>query len=284
MRIADLAGIEASPALLATRDALDANAPQDYRELAALLAHRWRESPPRRVGLSGGQGAGKSTLAALIESACSQVKLRCCVLSLDDFYLRREDRLTLAERVHPTLATRGPPGTHDIPALRTAMESLFEPGEVKTPIFDKGIDDRSGSRVLRGPFDLVIVEGWCIGAAPSADSDLESPINALELQLDADGVGRRYVNEQLRRDYAPWTEELDYLAFLKVPSLDAVRAWRLDQERERSADQRMSAAEVTQFVEHYERISLAMLRDVPLHAQAVIELDSAHRVSGLSFC
>jgi len=283
MLIADLAGVDASPALLATRNALDANAPEDYRELAALLAHRWRESPPRRVGLGGGQGAGKSTLAALIESACSQVELRSCVLSLDDFYLTREARLTLADRVHPMLATRGPPGTHDISALRTAMTALLEAEEVETPIFDKGIDDRSGTRTFRGPFDLVIVEGWCIGAAPSEESDLESPINSLERERDADGVGRRYVNDQLRRNYVPWTDELDYLAFLKVPSLDAVRAWRLEQERERSSDQRMSAAEVTQFVEHYERISLAMLRDVPLHAQAVIELDSAHRVSGLSF-
>jgi len=39
------------------------------------------------------------------------------VLSLDDFYLGHAARLQLARDIHPLLATRGVPGTHDIAFL-----------------------------------------------------------------------------------------------------------------------------------------------------------------------
>ena len=36
------------------------------------------------------------------------------MLSLDDLYLPKAERLRLARDVHPLLATRGVPGTHDV--------------------------------------------------------------------------------------------------------------------------------------------------------------------------
>ena len=281
MRIAILANFVESPELRSTCDALDARAPADYRELAALLAHRWTELRPVRVGLCGGQGAGKSTLGRLIETACQHVGLRCCVLSLDDFYLSREDRLTLSERVHPILEIRGPPGTHDVAHLRRAMVQLLKPGDTELPVFDKGTDDRSGTRIATGPFDLVVVEGWCVGAQPQNPDEVESPINALERERDADGTWRRYVNEKLGTDFAALSDDLDFLAFLQVPNLEAVRRWRLEQEGERAATQRMSPDAVTKFVEHYERTTLAMLRDLPARADALIQLDDNHGVCRL---
>ena len=75
MRIADLAREATTPILRACLDRIDPGGPPDYRELAALLATLWRGGStvgrPRRVGLAGGQGTGKSTLARLIEQACA---------------------------------------------------------------------------------------------------------------------------------------------------------------------------------------------------------------------
>ena len=85
------------------------------------------------------------------------------MLGIDDFYLTKDQRVELAARVHPLLATRGPPGTHDIDALIGALMSLLEGRSVEVPVFDKGIDDRSGTRAVSGPVDRVIVEGWCVG-------------------------------------------------------------------------------------------------------------------------
>ena len=143
----EAAGIEAR---------LDPTAPPDYRALAAQLAVAWRKRRPRRVGLGGGQGAGKSTLGRLIEAACAEAGLRAVVVGLDDYYLPRAQRLALAARTHPLFETRGLPGSHDVGALRAAMDALLEPGPVELPRFDKGRDDRVGTEVREGPFELVV--------------------------------------------------------------------------------------------------------------------------------
>ncbi|HEB90243.1 MAG TPA: hypothetical protein ENI85_11785, partial [Deltaproteobacteria bacterium] len=171
-RVAHLMGREVTPFHADCVASLDPAAPSDYRELAALLASDWQERRPAHVGLGGGQGAGKSTFARLIESACSFLGTRVCVLGLDDFYLPLSERRRLAAEVHPLLETRGPPGTHDIEACLEAMESLHQDVETRLPIFDKGLDDRSGFRRVRGPFDLVLLEGWCVGARPAPEDRL----------------------------------------------------------------------------------------------------------------
>ena len=60
MRVAELAGRAVTPPLVACHAALDPDAPDDYRQLAALLALEWAGARPRWVGVGGGQGAGKS--------------------------------------------------------------------------------------------------------------------------------------------------------------------------------------------------------------------------------
>ncbi len=135
LRVVRMAGEEVTPALRALIAALDPTAPGDYRELAAALAQSFRAHRPRRIGLAGGQGTGKSTLSRLLERACDQVGIRACVLSLDDYYLPRAERLALARRVHRLFETRGPPGTHDVALCRAQMTSLSGNGEIDLPVF-----------------------------------------------------------------------------------------------------------------------------------------------------
>jgi D-glycerate 3-kinase len=282
MRIAALARRRASPAALACYEQLPVG-PDDYRQLAALLADDWASTRPRWVGLGGGQGAGKSTLSALIEAACNLRGLRTAVLGLDDFYLTRAERQSLAARVHPLFETRGPPGTHDVAHCGATLHALVEARTCEVPRFDKGRDDRGAPRTLQGPFDLVLLEGWCIGARALDPARLEAPLNELERDADPTGAWRRYFAAQLAGPYARLFAALDALVYLQVPDLDAVRRWRLEQESQRPAAQRMSAEEVDAFVAHYERITLAMLADLPGRADVVVELDAQHAVSGLRF-
>lgn len=283
MRIAELAGRAATPELLACLEALDPDAPEDYRQLAALLASEWKSSRPRWVGLGGGQGAGKSTLGRLIEAACPVVGLRACVLGIDDFYWPLSTRRQLARTIHPLLETRGPPGTHDVARCREVMERLSRDEEVEVPVFDKGIDDRSGTRRLSGPFDVVVLEGWCVGAQASPAAALLSPINELEREDDPDGVWRRFANDCLARDYAPLWSIFEALVYLQVPGLDAVRRWRLQQEEARPEDRRLDATAVDRFVQHYERITLAMLEDLAGRADLTVELLPDHSIGALRF-
>ena len=258
--------------------------PEDWRVLAANLAYRWRSDPPRRVGLAGGQGAGKSTLSSAIISAGRHFGLRVISLSIDDFYLTRSERESLAERVHPLLATRGPPGTHDISLCKSVMDALDADGVVKVPVFDKGLDNRAPqTREVQAPADIVLFEGWCVGARPEPADRLDQPINALEAESDSQGHWRRHINEALASEYAALFGTLDRLIFLRVPNLDAVMRWRLQQESERPPERRLDKAEVARFVAHYERLTRWMLEDLPDRADIVVELDEGHRVSGCTF-
>ncbi len=263
-------------------DGSDSDAPRDFRELAALLAESFRESRARRVGLAGGQGTGKSTLARLLEQAGAHLGLRVCTLALDDYYLPRAERLALAARVHPLFETRGPPGTHDVCLLREHLIALAGSGAVDVPRFDKGRDDRVGTRRIEGPFDLVVVEGWCIGARSVGEAELVEPCNALEREHDPDGRWRRHANEQLASGYAELWSLLDGIVFLRAPDLAAVRRWRLEQEAERPPEQRMDAAAIERFVQHYERITLDMLASLPGRVDWTIELAPDHRVAGIA--
>ena len=291
MRLADLAGREASTEVRTCYESLDAGAPDDYRQLAALLVDDWRSRGVAAVGVGGGQGAGKSTLGKLIEAAGEALGTRVVVLGLDDFYLTRAERQRLASTVHPLLATRGPPGTHAVACLRRAIAALRQPGAVRVPRFDKGADDRAGFATLRGPADVVVVEGWCVGAPPAHPPKagtgkavpVATPVNALERDHDAQGHWRRYIERALRGEYAQLNAQLDAIVFLQVPDLDAVRRWRLRQEGERPAAQRMTEGQVFHFVAHYERVTLRMLATLPQTADVVVELDAAHRVAGLRF-
>jgi D-glycerate 3-kinase len=239
------------------------------------------------IGLAGAQGSGKSTVAALVGAQLLAGRgFRMLALALDDFYLQKARRAELARTVHPLLATRGVPGTHDTAELLTAIRNaraLGKGDEIDLPQFSKADDDRrSERRVERGPFDVVLLEGWCIGARPQAEADLIEPINAFEREEDSDGQFRRYANHRLAGAYAEIWAELEGLVFLAVPRFEAVFEFRREQEhklrRAEGANAGMSDAQLERFVRHYERITRHMLRDMPSHSDVVVRLGEQRKV------
>ena len=81
-------------------------------------------SGARVYGVAGLQGSGKSTLAAQVAALAESRGRRVAVLSIDDFYLDHGARAALARDVHPLLATRGPPGTHDLALACDTIDAL----------------------------------------------------------------------------------------------------------------------------------------------------------------
>lgn len=234
--------------------------------------------------IAGLQGSGKSTLAAQVAARAETEGLRVAVLSLDDLYLTRAQRHHLAGTVHPLLATRGPPGTHDVALGCRVLDALRAGEDVALPRFDKLADDRlpetgwpnAGARV-----DLVLFEGWCLKAAPEDDSALSAPLNALEHDEDPDGTWRRYCNEALRRDYPALWSRIDALWFLQPPGFDIVRTWRWQQEQALVARDPsrtgMDRAQLDRFIQHYERTSRHLLATLPAVAERTIVLDAQRR-------
>src|SRR5262249_42416546 len=136
--------------------------------LAARAARR-RQDRKRTaiIGLCGAQGSGKTTIAELTKRMLQARGVGAVALSLDDFYLTREARQRLAREVHPLLAVRGPPGTHDVPLAGAVIDQLRSRGKVALPRFDKASDNRAPRaswETLASPLDVVILEGWCVGA------------------------------------------------------------------------------------------------------------------------
>jgi len=260
----------------------------DVLEHLAPLADALIGKGARRVGVSGGQGTGKSTLGACLAALFqNEHRKQAALLSLDDFYLPRSERLALAETVHPLYRTRGVPGTHDVGLLARTIAGLDgAAGSVELPVFDKSRDDRSDTtRSIRLPVDIVMLEGWCVGAVHQGSAELECPINALERQEDADGRWRRDVNERLHRDYEPMFAHLDTLVFLNPPAYESLYRWRAQQEYELLArcGSGMTDMELTRFMQHYERLTRACLDRLPAEADVVIDLAEDHSIAAVLF-
>ena len=181
-----------------------------------LLRLTSTQNKPLFIGINGAQGTGKSTLAKLFKLCLTEAKFKVAVLSIDDFYLSKAARAHLAETVHPLLATRGVPGTHDVEQLKSCLNQLLDSqaGTVKIPRFDKAADnplseDHWATATL--PINLVILEGWFIGVEPEPCEHLISPVNHLEAIEDGDGSWRTFVNNSLRSDFADIFGRLDSL-------------------------------------------------------------------------
>jgi D-glycerate 3-kinase len=242
----------------------------------------------RVYAITGVQGCGKSTLAAQVAALALQRGITTAVLSIDDFYLGRRERSQLGRDVHPLLATRGPPGTHDVALACEVIDRLREGAPTRVPRFDKIADRRlPPSRwPVKRDVDLVLFEGWFLKAPAQPASDLHEPINALESDEDSDRTWRAYCNESLRSDYPALWRRLDRMLLLQAPRFDVVPTWRWQQEQALQAAnpgrRTMDRPQVERFVQLFERVSRHALLALPPIADRMILLDSTRHPIGQS--
>ena len=185
------------------------------------------------VGIAGPQGSGKTTLVA----AYAAGHLGAAHFSLDDVYLPKNYRRLLASDVHPLFETRGPPGTHNLMQLTDTLDDLQEAdtgSQTQLPAFDKVTDNPvhvSRRPIFLGRPSLILLDGWCLGARPQADDDLKAPINALEMQEDAQVVWRREVNANLAGGYQELFGRLDAIEKVLVDKGLAGRCHRREEDQ-----------------------------------------------------
>ena len=253
-------------------------------DVVAAAVDRWRAAHPAGrplvVGLCGPQGAGKSTIAAAVSATVTAAGGRAAVLSLDDLYLAPAARARLAVEVHPLLATRGVPGTHDVALGVAVLAALVAGRPVALPRFDKATDAPRAlgewpvagpvAGPVPGPIDVVLFEGWCVGAVAQVDAALAAPVNGLERDADPDGRWRCFVNAQLAGPYRALFAFVDRLILLRPPDFATVVRWR--QAAELNANGPMTAAQVAAFVAHFERISRHIDSEMPARADLVVPL------------
>lgn len=234
---------------------------------------------PAVYGIAGLQGSGKSTLAAQLATLGKSRGLNIVVLSIDDFYYGKRERNALARNIHPLLAKRGPPGTHDVALACKVLDKLKHGKSVHIPRFDKISDTRlppSRWQQVNTRVDLVILEGWFLFAMPEHESALITPVNSLERQQDKEGVWRRYCNQALK-DYAKIWQRIDRSLFLQGPGFEQVKHWRWQQEQSLQAANphrtAMTKKEVDAFILLFERTSRNVFPQLPNRVDRIVQLD-----------
>ena len=245
------------------------------------------------IGLSGGQGTGKSTISNILRIILKEkFNLNTVIFSIDDFYKTLKDRKKISKNISKLFLTRGVPGTHDVDLINKTFKSLkkkfFKP--VLIPKFDKSIDDRfkksKWTRVKKAP-SVIIFEGWCVGARHQKDRDLKKPLNFIEKKYDNNLKWRKKVNNQLKNNYKKLFNKMDKLVYLKAPSFNHIFQWRLHQEQKLKLTSKnkktMSKSKIREFIMFYERITRHMMKDFSNISDLTIFLDKKHRSKKMSF-
>lgn len=255
------------------------------------IAKKAKNRRPYFVGLAGGQGTGKTTISSIIKIILIKYfKLKVFKISVDDFYKTRKDRSLLSKKVHPMLLTRGVPGTHDINLMLSFFKKMKSKKfkSLKVPSFNKAVDDRfnkkNWQRIIERP-DIIIFEGWCVGARPVSTNSLKRSINSMEKVKDSKLVWRKYVNQQLKSKYKNIYSQLNCLIYLKAKKFSLLQKWRLKQEyklklknKKRSKNKIMNKEDIFNFMQTYQRITENMFRTVPKFASIVMHLNSNHQI------
>ena len=246
---------------------------------------------PYFVGLAGGQGTGKTTSSSLIKIILTKYfKLKVFRISIDDFYKTRKERIRLSKRVHSMLLTRGVPGTHDINMMLNFFKKMKSKKfkRLKLPTFNKAIDDRFNKKRwydLKEKPDVIIFEGWCVGAKAEKINTLNKTINLMEKNKDKKKIWRKYVNQQLKSKYKNLYSQLNCLIYLRAKNFNLLQKWRLKQERKLLLSSKknsklkiMNKEDVLSFMQTYQRVTQNMFKNMPKYASIILNLNSNHQI------
>jgi D-glycerate 3-kinase len=260
------------------------------------IAKKTNKKKPLLIGLAGGQGSGKTTISSILTLILQKYfKLNVFKVSIDDFYKTRKDRKLLSKNKHPLLMTRGVPGTHDIDLILKFFKKIKSKNykNLSVPKFDKAIDDRckkSSWYKLKSKPDVVIFEGWCVGARSQTNRQLKTPINSLERVYDQGIRWRFHVNNQLKTKYKTLFKQLDELIYLKAKNFSLLKSWRLKQERKLWVKNKnkknlkiMSSGDVINFMQTYQRITQQMFKDAVKISSIIMNLNNNHQIQTIKF-
>ncbi len=240
---------------------------------------------PYILGINGGQGTGKSTLAEYIKLFLTfEYGLNCAQVSLDDYYYSKRQRALQAQQKHNLFATRGVPGTHDIDAAVKDLLKIKQGLNLILPRFDKSIDEpssRSDWVKIDSRLDVFIFEGWCLGTPAQSKEDLIKPINQFEQQRDTDGTFREMVNNYLAFEYQQLFTLIDDLIYLQIDDFSLVKKWRWQQEQQLVIKKHtgMTQDEINNFIQYFERLTMWGRKVLPKKAQWVIQIDEQHTMT-----
>lgn len=109
--------------------------------------------PPLVIGVAGGTGSGKSTIAAALVAATRPGLVQ--VLPQDVYYRRQDDPVFRGS----TAVNYDEPAAFDTPLLVAQIDQLIAGHQVARPVYDFAASDRAAQTVTVEPTPVLIVEG-----------------------------------------------------------------------------------------------------------------------------
>ena len=93
---------------------------RNYIPISFWIEEKYKEKGKTLfLGLSGGQGSGKTTIVGIMKIILEKFfKRKVYTISIDDFYKTLKERNQMSKTIHPLFETRGVPGTHDINLIK----------------------------------------------------------------------------------------------------------------------------------------------------------------------
>ncbi|CCH59810.1 hypothetical protein TBLA_0B09920 [Henningerozyma blattae CBS 6284] len=222
---------------------------------------QWKKSKqfkksPLYIFISGPQGSGKSYSSKKIGEhiTTNYSDISSLAISIDDFYLKREDQIQLQNKYsnNKLLDGRGLPGTHDLPLLSQFVESTlsYTNSSLNVPHYDKskygGLGDRAPTSTQKKlPIDVIIFEGWFVG--------YESISRNMKKTLDENMID---INKYLLH-YSKLLWDNDLISSIGIVfatnKIHNVYNWRKQQEREliEQTGNGMTDEQVEKFIDRY---------------------------------
>lgn len=111
---------------------------------------------PILIGITGGTGSGKSTVA---KSIYRNFKKESIAIIMQDSYYKDQSHLTFDER---TKTNYDHPHAFDTPLLIEHLETLLRGEAIEMPIYDFTVHTRKKETIKEEPKDIIIVEGILI--------------------------------------------------------------------------------------------------------------------------
>lgn len=173
----------------------------------------WRPEPPLFIGIAGGSGSGKTTIAAaVVESLHDRV-----AMIEHDAYYRHRPELSFEER---TSVNYDHPDSLETELLVGQLSELRSGKPIEKPVYDFTDHLRSAETVTVMPARVVVVEGILVLAEPKLRDQLD-----LKVFVDTDAdvrLARRLKRDIEERGRSAESVLAQYFATVRPMHLDFV--------------------------------------------------------------
>tara|TARA_Y100000996_G_C22557117_1_gene655872 strand:- start:3404 stop:4252 length:849 start_codon:yes stop_codon:yes gene_type:complete len=239
-----------------------------------------------KVMIAGAQGSGKSTFSELTKLFFDKFyKKKVVIISLDDFYHSLSFRIKLSKKTHPLFQVRGVPGTHDLELIKKKFLEIEQKRfPIYLPLFDKVKDKRKKNYKRINQCDLLILEGWCVGAKPLQNKYLKKNVNLLEEKEDPKFEWRLAYNEKLKR-YQKLYNYFNYFIYFRFDKWSNIIEWKYKQElllRSKSNSKSLRKYLLC-FIQYYQKISLWMQKTTPKYCNVLIQINGNQKIKKIIY-